>query len=66
MNNRLDEYLEYLYVTGELEQLIVNDLIRKYNNIYGELDDEFFDLSLNEQKELLEKALKHKVKILKR
>ena len=66
MNNRLNEYLEYLYVTGELDKMIVDDLIRKYNNIYGELDEEFFELSLNEQKELLEKALKHKVKIIKR
>jgi len=66
MNNRLDEYLEYLYVTGEMDRIIIDDLIRKYNNIYGDLDDEFFDLSLNEQKELLEKALKYKVKILKR
>jgi len=66
MNNRLDEYLEYLYVTGEMDRIIIDDLIRKYNNIYGDLDDEFFDLSLNEQKELLEKALKYKVKILKK
>ena len=66
MNNKLNEYLEYLYVTGEMDKLIFRDLVTKYNNTYGELDEDFFNLPLNEQKELLENALKYKVKIIKR
>ena len=66
MNNRLEDYIEYLYVTNQLETIIIEDLIRKYNSIYGELDEDFFDLSLDEQKDLLEKSLKYKVKIIKK
>lgn len=66
MNNRLEDYIEYLYVTNQLETIIIEDLIRKYNSIYGELDEDFFDFSLDEQKDLLEKSLKYKVKIIKK
>ena len=66
MNNRLEDYIEYLYVTNQLETITIEDLIRKYNSIYGELDEDFFDLSLDEQKDLLEKSLKYKVKIIKK
>ncbi len=66
MNNRFNEYLEYLYVTGELDKVMLDDLIRKYNNIYGELPNEFFYLDEEEQKELLEEALRSKAKIIKK
>lgn len=66
MNNRLNEYIEYLYVTGELDRIELDDLIRKYNNLYGELPDEFFYLEEAEQKELLEQALRDNAKIIKK
>lgn len=66
MNNRLNEYIEYLYVTGELDRIELDDLIRKYNNLYGELPEEFFDLDELDQKELLEQALRGNAKIIKK
>lgn len=66
MNNRLNDYLEYLYVTGELNKTMIDDLVKKYNDIYGELPEGFFDLSEDEQKELLEMSLKYQGKIFKK
>lgn len=66
MNNGLNEYIEYLYVTGELDRIELDDLIRKYNNLYGELPEEFFDLDELDQKELLEQALRGNAKIIKK
>lgn len=66
MNDRLNDYLEYLYVTDQLDNLIINALVKKYNNIFGELDEDFFCLELEEQYDLLAKSLKYKIKILKK
>ena len=65
MNCRLNEYIEYLYVTGELDKINLDELINRYNQLYGELPIEFFELELYEQTELLESALKCKTKIIK-
>ena len=66
MNNKLNQYIEYLYVTGQLEQTIIDDLIIKYRNLYGDLPEEFFLLDKEEQQELLEQALRSKAKIIKK
>lgn len=66
MKNKLKDYLEYLFVTGELDKMMIDDLVNKYNDIYGELPEGFFYLELEEQRNLLEKALKYKVKIIKK
>ena len=65
MNNKLDKYIEYLYVTGELDKITLDELVNRYNQLYGELPIEFFQLESYEQTELLESALKCKSKIIK-
>ena len=58
-------FLEYLYVTGELDKEdslsnpTINDLYNEYNSMFpnNPLDNEFFSLSFDEQIELLGESI---------
>lgn len=68
------EFLEYLYVTGELDKddALSNPDIKELYNIYNSmfpnypLDNDFFSNPMNDQIELLSEAINSNSPIIKR
>jgi len=68
------DFLEYLYVTGELDKDMslankdINELYNIYNSMFpnNPLDNEFFSLSFDEQIELLSEAINSNSPIIRK